>query len=208
MRPGPSQTEFPLSDGPNYFVIKLIELWVGLPGYFSHEQWPANTIAHGLGVFFGLSPRDRAAVQLPDYYLILKNYPAPVPSTEIGAASQNLDQRIPNYGWENVTVVYNKNGALNQVNALGESGPAPFLVADPFNLGNPASGVLVSDEWQKNCNYVLSPQDWLNIVISGGRLASKSGQAIATPLNTLTVNLRIQGYFSPSYADLIPYINA
>lgn len=210
MQPGPSATEFAANEGPNYFLIKFVELWIGLPSYFVHAEWPTGTELFGPSVYLGFQKRMAANRPLIRnmHTIVEKHYPGAFDSTEFALRS-NLEWRVPFWGTEAIDIEYNSAGQPDSFKTPGQTPMgAPWLVTDPLLSGSPSNAIRVTDEWHSKCNYILSPEDWLRYSRFTGLAYSKDGTERATPLNAFRQRIRLQGYFSPDFTNLIPFINA
>ena len=201
--PGPSLTEFPDTDGPNYFVIKQVHVFVFVSDYWVQLDEPAGGELKALGIDLGITDITRAGASVPEFRLIDKVWP---PTKKASQLIQTRAPRLPVYNWIAARWDNNDRPSHGQQNPVVKPWAPVLLNNTQVAPGNPAGSIEAHEPHHNDMSLVLSPLDWFSFVRTGGIIASKTEDEITVNSNSIGNRIYIAGYFSPRYSDLIPYI--
>lgn len=196
--------------GRNYFVINSIVCDVTLSDFWGFSERPDNTKLDPLSVRIGLIEGDQGgnfATDNPTFHFVDKTLDSPVSLANILNVAQVAGQaRTPSYA-PNTWQQNNPRATVGAAISPTFSNSSGLTPNDP--LTNAALGkVRLTAPQQENKVYLLNPLDIVRFQILGG-LLRRTQQGAPVPTvgrNRISMITRFQGYYSPVFSDLIPFI--
>ena len=217
---GPLNRNYPSETGPNYVLVRYFDIrisfsriwlnWFVLPTGLAYEA-KAGIICFSVESEVARNALDNAeygsAFVTPSSYEYIVSRAFTQPAASIVAQPA----RAPNYRPEGVAFTADNRGQVLQIT----NAPVvePFVVVDGIKnstgdgIGSEYSSIM--SETDRNKKRILSPQDWITVIIQSPSFALNGTANI--PINNdradWGISYHIEILYSANYESLIPYFS-